>query len=88
VKLCVAFGEMPLAAVIVIGKLPLVVAVPLSTPPELNVTPLGRVPVSLNDGTGAPVALTVNVPAVLTENAAIFALVITGGPRAEWVRWL
>jgi hypothetical protein len=44
----------------------------------LNVTPLGSAPVSLNDGMGAPVAVTVNVPAVPTVNVVLLALVIPG----------
>jgi hypothetical protein len=46
--------------------------------PVLNVTPLGRVPVSLNVGGGLPVAVTVNEPATPTANVALLALVIVG----------
>jgi hypothetical protein len=52
--------------------------VPLSTPAELNVTPLGNAPVSVKVGTGGPVAVTVNEPAVPTLNVVLFALVIVG----------
>lgn len=53
---------------------------PLSTPlPELNVTPLGNAPVSLNVDDGDPVAATENVPAEPTVNVAPFVLVIAAG---------
>jgi hypothetical protein len=44
----------------------------------VNVTPVGSAPVSLRVGAGVPVAVTVNVPAVPTANAALFALVMVG----------
>jgi hypothetical protein len=44
----------------------------------VSVTPLGKVPLSLNVGAGTPVAVTVNVPAFPTENVVLFALVIFG----------
>src|SRR5204863_9279560 len=50
------------------------VAVPF--PLSLNVTPLGSAPVSLSDGVGVPVVVTVNVPAVPTANVVLLALVI------------
>ena len=78
VKLCVAFEPTPLLAVMVMGKLPVVVAVPLSAPAELKVTPLGNEPVSVNVGAGYPVAVTVNEPAVLTVKVVLEALVIAG----------
>jgi len=78
VKLCVAFGSVPFAAVTVIGKVPLTVGVPLSTPAVLNVTPAGSAPVSLNVGAGVPVAVTVNVPAVPTVKVVLVELVIAG----------
>jgi hypothetical protein len=53
--------------------------VPLSTPAELKVTPLGSVPSSLKLGAGKPVAVTVNDPAVVTVSAVLLALVIAGG---------
>jgi hypothetical protein len=52
--------------------------VPPSTPAEVNVTPLGRVPLSLNVGAGKPVAVTVNDPAVSALSVVLFALVIAG----------
>jgi hypothetical protein len=63
---------------------PLRAAVPF--PLSLNVTPLGSVPVSFNDGVGVPVVVTVNVPATPAANVALFALVMTGDARlfAGW----
>ena len=55
---------------------PLRVAVPF--PLFVKVTPLGRVPDSLSDGVGDPVAVTVKLPAVPTANVVLFALVIAG----------
>ena len=54
------------------------VAVPL--PLSVNVTPVGRVPVtvSVSAEIGNPVVVTVNVPAVPAVNVAAFALVIAG----------
>ena len=46
--------------------------VPLSTPPHVKVTPLGRLPVSLNSvGVGKPDAVTVKLPAVPTVNVVL-----------------
>src|SRR6266849_4202166 len=50
VKLCVAFGSVPFAAVKVIGNVPLTAGVPLRTPAVLNVTPPGSAPVSVSVG--------------------------------------
>jgi hypothetical protein len=44
----------------------------------LNVTGLGSAPVSISEGVGLPVAVTVKLPAVPTNNDTLFALVITG----------
>jgi hypothetical protein len=44
----------------------------------LKITPAGSVPLPLNVAAGAPVAVTVNVPAVPIVNVALFALVIAG----------
>ena len=52
--------------------------VPLSTPAEVSVTPLGSAPVSLKVGAGTPVAVTANDPAVPTLNVVLLALVIVG----------
>ena len=43
-----------------------------------NVTPDGRAPLSVSEGVGTPVAVTVNVPAEPTANDVLFALVMTG----------
>jgi hypothetical protein len=48
----------------------------------LNVTGLGSAPVSVNDGVGKPVVVTVKLPAVPTVNVAVFELVITGAVGA------
>ena len=61
VNLSLAGWPKPLEAVKVIGKLPLCVGVPESTPPT-NFTPLGRVPVSEIVRVGVPVAFTVKDP--------------------------
>jgi hypothetical protein len=59
------------------GKFPVRVAVPLSTPAELSVTPLGA-PVWVNVGAGNPVAVTVKEPGVLAINDVLLGLVIAG----------
>ena len=48
-------------------------------PLSLNVMPPGSAPVSVKEGVGVPVAVTVNVPVVPTANTALFALVMEGG---------
>jgi hypothetical protein len=92
VKLCVALVPTPLLAVKVMEYvLPVPAAgVPLSTPvPGLNVTPVGKAPVSLKVGVGVPVAVTVNVPAVPTVNVVVLPLVITGAVFTVSVKgWL
>jgi hypothetical protein len=74
----VAAGATPLPAVMVIGKVPLCVGVPESSPPDVNVTPAGRAPVSLKVGAGEPVAVTVKVPAVPSVKVVLFTEVIRG----------
>src|ERR1019366_1666671 len=79
VKLCVAFVPTPFCAVKVIAYVPPIVGVPLSTPvAAVNVTPEGNAPDSLRVGAGAPVAATVNEPAVPAVKVALLALVIAG----------
>jgi hypothetical protein len=84
VKLWVATVPTPLLAVIVTAKVPPVPAagVPLRLavpfPLFTNVTPLGSAPVSVKDGTGVPVAVTMKLPAELTVNVVPLVLVITG----------
>jgi hypothetical protein len=78
-KDCVALGVVALAAVNVIGNVPLTAGVPLSTPVEaLKVTPAGNVPDSARVGAGDPVVVTVNVPGVPTVKVVLFVLVIVG----------
>src|SRR3954447_2363187 len=88
VKFCVAFGAMPLFAVMTIGYVPPVPAfgVPASVAvPSLlltKVTPPGSAPLSLisiEAPLGKPVVVTENVPAWPTLNVAAFALVMAGG---------
>jgi hypothetical protein len=93
VKLCVAGGDTPLAAVMVKvevpgdAAVPLTVAVPL--PLSLKVTPWGRplwpVPVeTLRAGVGRPLVVTVKVPLTPGVNAAVFGLVMAGAvPGAD-----
>ncbi len=77
VKLCVASAPTPLCAVIVIGKVPLTVGVPLSIPvAALNKTPVGNAPVSASVGAGNPVAIALNVPNVPKLNVVLLVLVI------------
>jgi hypothetical protein len=77
VKLFVALGVTPLLALKVIGKLPVCVGVPDSTPPE-KLTPVGKVPTSEIVGVGKPVAVTVNEPRDPVANVVLLALVIAG----------
>ena len=57
--------------------MPCSVAIPC--PRIAKVTPDGKAPVSLIDGVGLPVVVTVKAPAVPTVKAAVLALVIAGG---------
>lgn len=77
VKFCVALVPTPLLAVKVIGNEPPTDGVPLRTP-AVKVTPDGKVPDSVMVGVGKPVAVGVKVPAVLTVNVVLLALVIAG----------
>jgi hypothetical protein len=84
VKLCVAAVPIPLLAVNVIGNVPVVdaagvsVNVPVPSPLSLNVTPFGSAPVSLNEGVGFPVVVTVKLASVPTVKVVLLALVIVG----------
>ncbi len=61
------------------GKAPVCVAVPLSTRvADVNVTPVGSVPVCVTVGAGNPVVVTVNVPGAPTVNVVALALVMAG----------
>lgn len=81
-KDCVAFGNVPLLAVTVIGEVPGAAAVPeiVAVPLPLSVkfTPPGNDPVLARAGVGLPVVVTVNVPAVPAVNVTLFVLVIAG----------
>ena len=65
---------------------PLSVAVP--PPLSVKVTPGGREPISVIDGAGSPVVVTVNDPALATANADEAALVIVGATGKNWVYWM
>src|SRR5260370_409284 len=64
-------------------NVPDAVGVPLSVPVPLpllrNVTPAGKVPLSVMLGVGDPLVVTLNVPAAPTWNVTAVALVIVGG---------
>lgn len=63
--------------------------VPLNTPAEESVTPLGSTPDSEKVGAGKPVAATVNEPAVPTVNEVLFALVKDGAwPTVSVKLWV
>lgn len=53
-----ASGNAPLLAVMVNVKVPAAAGVPLSSPVELRVRPVGKDPVAANVGAGNPVAVT------------------------------
>ena len=81
-------GDTPFWALNVMGNVPAVPAagVPLSTPVvELNVTPLGKFPLTESDGGGTPVAVMVNELGVPIVNVALEPLVITGEAAAATV---
>ena len=79
---CVAFGSVPLLAVMVIDELPIaaadpeIVAVPF--PLSVKFTPAGNDPVLAKADTGLPVVVTVKLPAVPAVKVTLFALVIAG----------
>src|SRR5437870_2153572 len=80
VKVWVAFGKTPFAAVIVTtnGDPIVLGGVPLSTPVvEFKVAQTGN-PVALKVGAGEPIAVTVKVPAAPTVKVAWLTLVING----------
>jgi len=83
VKFCVAFGSIPLSAVIVNVCAPtLSVFGMLMTPvAALNVTPVGS-PLIDNVGSGFPSAVTVNEPVSPCTTLTLFALVIVGANGA------
>lgn len=86
VKLCVASGPDPLWAVIVRGNDPVVDAVPLRAadplPLSLKLTPLGNEPLSLSEGVGVPVVVTVKLATEPAVKVVLVALVIAGAMGA------
>src|SRR5262245_27847705 len=80
VKLCVAFGRAPLAAVNVRVCAPPVPAagvplnVPEPSPLSVNVTPVGSAP-TVSAGVGVPTAATVKLPGDPTVKVVVLALV-------------
>ena len=86
VNVWVAFGAVPLLAVMVIDELliaaadPEIVAVPF--PLSVKFTPLGNEPVLDKAGAGLPVVVTVKVPAVPAVKVTLVALVMVGA----WTR--
>jgi hypothetical protein len=86
VKVCEASGETPFDAVMVIGKLPVPLAVParkaVPLPLSVKVTPDGRAPVSLRDGVGAATVVTVKLSATPWLKASESELVMEGAVGA------
>src|SRR5262245_47617461 len=81
VRVCVALGSTPFAAVTESGYVPIVPAagVPEITPvPALKAKPEGSVPVTDTVGAGDPVVVIANAPFVSSANVAVLALVIAG----------
>src|ERR1700685_1258495 len=71
---------MPLVAVKVIGKTPVWVGVPASTPVAVvKVTPVGNVPDSLSVGVGVPVSVTVKVSGDPSGKVVALAEVMAAG---------
>jgi hypothetical protein len=83
---CVAFGKVPLLAVMVIGELPVAAAVPemvaVPFPLSAKFTPAGKDPVLFRAAVGLPVVVTVKVPADPAVKVTLAALVIAGA----WTR--
>ena len=80
VKACVAFGPIPLLAVIVTLKGAPKVAggVPLNIPVALYSVAQAGSPVALKTGAGVPDAVTVKLPLAPTAKVPFFGLVMTG----------
>ena len=82
VKLCIAGEPTPFAAVNMMGNVPSIVGVPLSVPVPLgfatNITPEGRVPLSLMTGVGKPELVTVKEAEASRTKVALFVLVMAG----------
>jgi len=60
--------------------------VPVVLPLSTNITPPGRVPLSVSAGVGKPVEVTVKVPTIPSPNVVLLGLVITGSASIIWVR--
>src|ERR1700683_830077 len=83
VKLWEAGVPTPLVAVMVMGKVPVAVGVPDSSPPVLRVTPPGSGPVSEKVGAGLPVAVTVKLPDTPVVKEVALAEVMVGATPEE-----
>lgn len=82
-RVCTALGKLPLAAVTVIGVVPVAVGVPVMSAvpfaPGVKVSPAGIAPTSLRVGAGSPVVVTANEPVVaLSVKNAVVLLVKAG----------
>ena len=81
-KVWVAFGLIPLLAVIVRLVVPVAVPVPDSRavplPLSVNVSPAGSVPVSVIFGVGDPVVVIAAAPALFKVKKAVLPLVMVG----------
>jgi hypothetical protein len=88
-KDCVAFGNVPLLAVMVIGEVPGAAAVPeivaVPFPLSVKLMPPGNAPVLLIAGVGPPLAITLNVLFTPAVNVTLFALVMVGAWTRETV---
>jgi len=82
VKLCVPFVPIPLLAMMVIGKEPVVDEVPAivaePSPLSTKVIPVGSEPVSERAAVGIAVVVTLKVPATPATKVVVLALVIVG----------
>jgi hypothetical protein len=89
VNVWVAFGEIPLAAVIVMLVVPVAVGVPemraVPFPLSVKVNPAGMVWGSVMAGVGEPVVMMATAPAWLRVKSATSALVIAGAAVAVTV---
>jgi len=93
VKLCTAFVPTPFDAVKVMGYMAAVpdagvpLSVPVPFPLSVKVTPVGSAPVSVRDGAGKPVVMTVNDPEVPTVNVVALGLVMAGASSTVSVKF-
>ena len=61
--------------------------VPVPSPLSTNATPAGKLPVSVRDGTGLPVVVTVKLPEVPAVKVVLFPLVIAGAALTVRVKF-